>query len=273
RPAASVALTATARSPAGPVSSTSACQPTHAQASSCVDSFAGIQVLPPSVVASTEATACSPAQATPLRVSGPRCTRAPAAGDTIKDRGSRDCTTLCTAPSSDLYVYRADCQNPPKPAPFAVCRRRGHFTHQTPNQPGTTRRTGPPCSGSRGSPFICQASRVSSASAFSRGRPFENSEFTFSGCAVPESEPMTTRVSKPAVRPAAPSTSDSRAPVQTAVPTSPLPNWVPGFTPGRCPRLRPAHSRSAVTERWGRAWMASRSSDLQGPSPAQTSRL
>ena len=100
--------------------------------------------------------------------------------------------------------------------------RSSHLTLRAPMYPGTTTRSGAPCTAASGWPFIAQASSTSDRRALSSGIDPPNScTGTASGHESAPSNPTSDAVrSGPASR----STSASATPVQVAVPVAPGPH-------------------------------------------------
>src|SRR5438876_607513 len=128
-----------------------------------------------------------------------------------------------------------------------------------PYQPGTTRRTGAPCSGGIGSSFIRRASNVSGSIALATGRDRPNGITSAMSGGLPRSAPIA-RISITSDRSRADSrTSRKGTPVHRIVPTAPNPHASPAGS-GRSP-VRPFPAHSTVTGKV-RVPIASRSSIL-----------
>lgn len=85
-------------------------------------------------------------------------------GGTMRARGAIRVTGSPGSSGSCRMRYATDCWKPVNGVSVRVmsC---SHFTCAMPYQPGTTSRTGWPCCGGRGAPFMAYATRTSGSSA------------------------------------------------------------------------------------------------------------
>jgi hypothetical protein len=167
-----------------------ACHCTHAKGSFETGlRRAGDQLPPPSRLTSTAATGPLPDHAIPWSICSPGATkrqrdcRSGMPGGSITDR-TRFSRTGSPGSSADrVYRYTCSCCTPLNGSLRTVIAR-SHFTDAMPYQLGTTRRSGKPCSGERGSPFAAQANITSGCIASATGRLRSNA------CSTPKSTPL-----------------------------------------------------------------------------------
>ena len=142
-----------------------------------------------------------------------------------------------------------------------------HFTFVMPYQPGTTSRSGKPCWGGSGAPFISKASSPSSASAIGSERSYH--------CGTPPSTPRSSAVKStsiaPGAGPASSSSGRSAAPAHSAVPTASVSHgWLTGRGSSSA-RPLPAHSNVIGSATRSRARRSSSDSDSDRSTAPPTS--
>ncbi len=131
-----------------------------------------------------------PDQARPrTTVPSPHRSTVPGSGTVTSDLIRTVVTGPSGVPREATYTYSSAWKTPAKGSVTARAST-SHFTSATAYRPGTTRRTGAPCSGASGSPFMWVASRVSGCRAVASGRL--RSKATRRPCTVPESAPAKT---------------------------------------------------------------------------------